>query len=199
MKELEIKKHLDEKALEFLNLFDEPLKSKIEEKMYFAGGCIYCLNNDKRVKDYDIFLIDNSIIAELKELDLWSYISEYALTYGKFQVVTKYYGSPITCVAEFDFKHNMYYYIPFSEHIESINDEDVLNDFDEYEFLNSNELIFNESRSRDVEGVYLRIEKFIDRGMTISKETKRKIKKKTTKKKIKQYKKSRNHGNRECY
>ena len=199
MKELEIRKHLDEKALEFLNLFDEPLKSKIEEKMYFAGGCIYCLNNDKQVKDYDIFLIDDSIIAELKELDLWSYISEYALTYGKFQVVIKYHGSPIVCVAEFDFKHNMYYYIPFSNCIESVNEEDIWNNFDEYEFLNSNELVFNETRSRDVEGVYLRIEKFVNRGMTISKETKKKIKKKTTKKKIRQYKKSRHHGNRNYY
>lgn len=162
--------------------------------MYFAGGCIYCLNNNKPVKDYDIFLTDDSIIYELKELDLWSYTSEYALTYGKFQVVIKYFGEPDDCVAEFDFKHNMYYYIPFSRYIKSVNDEDIPNDFDEYEFLNSNELIFNEYRSRDVEGVYLRIDKFIQRGMTISKETKKKIKKKTTKKKIKQYKNSKRGG-----
>lgn len=199
MKELEIRKYLDEKALEFLNLFNEPLKSKIKEKMYFAGGCIYCLNNDKQVKDYDIFLMNDSIIDELKELDLWSYTSKYALTYGRFQLVIKYFGKPEDCVAEFDFKHNMYYYIPFSKRIISVNDEDSWIDFDEYKFLNSNELIFNEYRSRDVEGVYLRIEKFINRGMTISKETKKKIKNRTTKKRIRAYKKTRCSGNRSYY
>jgi hypothetical protein len=177
-----------------LNLFDSPLKEKLQEIMYFAGGCIYCLNNDKPPKDYDIFLMDGSLIDELKQLNIWSYISEYALTYGRFQIVIKYYGRPESCVGQFDFKHNMYYYIPFSSRIHSVNLEDCFSEFDDYEFLNSNELMFNEDRARDIEGVYLRIEKFVNRGMTISAETKKKIKKRTTKKRIKEYKSSKIGG-----
>lgn len=194
MTELKIREHLNKKAREFLALFEMPLREKIEEKMYFAGGCIYCLNNDKQPKDYDIFLTDNSLVDELKQLELWSFTSEYALTYGKFQIVIKYYGDPYECVGQFDFKHNMYFYIPFSESVESVNEEDNWSDFDDYEFLNSNELFFNETRARDIEGVYLRIEKFVNRGMTISKETKKKIKKRTTKKAVRKYKKSKSGG-----
>lgn len=194
MTELKIREHLDQKANEFLALFEMPLREKIKKKMYFAGGCIYCLNNDKQPKDYDIFLADNSLIDELKRLELWSFTSEYALTYGKFQLVIKYYGNPHQCVGQFDFKHNMYYYIPFSEYVKSAIDEEIFDFFDDYQFVNTNELFFNEARARDIEGVYLRINKFVERGMKISKETKKKIKNRTTKKAVRKYKKSRSGG-----
>lgn len=211
MTEREICQHLDSKLDEFLQKIEcQTLRNMLREKLYFAGGCIYCLRNDKIVKDYDMFLKDDDIIEDLKKLDIWSFISDYALTYGKFQLVIKYFGEPKSCVGQFDFKHNMHYYIPESDKImcgyeEEIYDE-VVNGlldeelcFDDYIYLQTNELHFNENRARDVEGVWLRIKKFTDRGMTISKETKKKIKQRTTKKAVRKYKKSRHHGNRNCY
>ena len=212
MNEKEICKHLDLKFKEFLQLIEcQELLDALKERLYFAGGCIYCLRNDKPVKDYDLFLTDGDIIEDLKKLDIWSYTSDYALTYGKFQIVIKYFGEPQECVGQFDFKHNMHYYIPESSKIkcayldelfeiadESFKPYDEI-DFDDFRYLDTNELHFNENRARDIEGVYLRIKKFTDRGMKISKETKKKIKKRTSRKAVKQYKKSRHHGNRNCY
>ena len=208
MTEKEICKHLDLKFNEFLQLIECPiLAGKLKENLYFAGGCIYCLRNDKIVKDYDMFLKNETLIEELKELNIWSFTSEYALTYGKFQLVIKYFGEPDLCVGQFDFKHNMHYYIPWSNKIMcSYLDElcdgfdvDEEIDFNSYKYLQTNELHFNENRARDIEGVLLRIKKFVDRGMSISKETKKAIKQRTTRKAVKKYKKTRHHGNRNCY
>lgn len=216
MTEKEICKHLDLKFNEFLQLIECPrLADKLKENLYFAGGCIYCLRNDKIVKDYDMFLKNENLIEELKCLNIWSFTSEYALTYGKFQVVIKYFGEPEICVGQFDFKHNMHYYIPGSNKImcsyldelcdelcDEIDESDELCDeidFEHFKYLHTNELHFNENRARDIEGVWLRIKKFTDRGMTISKETKKKIKRRTTKKAVRKYKKSRQHGNRNSY
>ena len=111
--------------------------------------------------------------------DLWKCKTEYALSYGKYQVVTKYYGDPHTCVGQFDFKHNMYFYRPYTGEIES-----ACNGF---ESLYTNELIFNEERARDIEGVYLRIARFAERGFIVRPKMIAKIKKRTTNKKIKEY------------
>lgn len=181
--------HLDFVAQEFLGLFDEPMRYKLASKMYFAGGCIYCLRNDKQVKDYDIFLRDQSIFDEISNLDIWMCKTKYALSRGKYQLVVKYYGDPLECVGEFDFRHNMYYYVPFSGEIKSANPEDQAKDFEMYQYITTNELIFNSARARDIEGVWLRIAKFEKRGMKATKETKREIKAKTTRKAVKKYQK----------
>lgn len=192
----DICKHLDLKFLEFLDKFQEPLRSKLKGKLYFAGGCIYCLANGKEVRDYDLFMYDRELLDELKESDVFRYISDYALSVGKFQIVHKYCGEPNDCIGEFDFLHNMHYYIPFSNQIKC--GYDFFDDAN-LKYIHTNELIFNESRARDIEGVLLRIKKFVDRGFTISKETKKKIKQRTTRKSVKQYKKSRcSSGNRRC-
>ena len=118
---------------------------------------------------------------------------------------SSFFGEPESCVGQFDFKHNMHYYIPESMKIECAYEDEIYDevvnglfdreiDFEDFKYLDTNELIFNENRARDVEGVYLRIEKFVNKGMTISKETKKKIKQRTTKKKIRIYKKSRSGG-----
>lgn len=194
MLEKEICNHLDEIAKDIIS----KIPVEIKDKIYFAGGCIYSLANDRQPKDYDLFMIDNSLVKKLKQLNIWNYISEYALTLGKYQIVTKYYGEPYDCVGQFDFKHNMYYYKPFSGHIVSVNEEEEEMEFDCYDFLNTNELFFNEKRARDIEGVFLRIEKFVKRGMKISKQTKKTIKKRTTKKSVREYNKSRK-SNRNYY
>ena len=180
----------------------------LKEKLYFAGGCIYCLRNNKVVKDYDMFLKDDDLIEDLKKLNIWCFISDYALSCGKFQIVIKYFGDPDSCVAEFDFKHNMHYYIPRSgeikcgylnEMVEESNESFDEIGFEHFKYLQTNELHFNENRARDCEGVWLRIEKFTNRGMTISKETKKKIKKRITKKSVRRYKKTCHNGNKSCY
>ena len=190
--------HLDARFEEFLQLIKpQTLADALRERLYFAGGCIYCLRNDKVVKDYDMFLTDGDIIEDLKKLDIWSFTSDYALTYGKFQVVIKYFGEPESCVGQFDFKHNMHYYIPGTNKIKCAYSDELCDEetgFEGFKYLQTNELCFNENRARDIEGVYLRIQKFTDRGMTISKETKKKIKQRTTKKKLKIYKKSKCGG-----
>lgn len=194
MLEKEICNHLDEIAKDIIS----KIPVKIKDKIYFAGGCIYSLANNLQPKDYDLFLVDNSLVDKLKQLDIWNYTSEYALTLGKYQIVTKYYGEPYDCAGQFDFKHNMYYYKPFTGHIISANEEELEKQFDCYNFLHTNELIFNKNRARDIEGVFLRIEKFVARGMIISKQTKKEIKKRTTKKSLREYKKSRK-SNRNYY
>ncbi len=200
MIEIDICKHLDSKFEEFLDKIEcSKLRDALKEELYFAGGCIYCLRNDKIVKDYDLFLKHNYLVEELSKLDIWSYTSNYALTCGKFQVVIKYFGEPNLCVGQFDFKHNMHYYIPNSMKIKCAYMEEYFDlctfeyeepVFDNFKYLQTNELIFNEHRARDIEGVWLRVEKFVSRGMQISKETKKKIKKRITKKSVKRYKKS---------
>lgn len=203
--ELEICKHLDAKLDEFLQKIEcSELRDAVREKLYFAGGCIYCLRNNKTVKDYDMFLTDDDLIEDLKKLDIWSFTSDYALTIGKFQVVIKYFGDPDSCVGQFDFKHNMHYYIPRTSEIKCAYMDEILEpydfvDIDSFMYLETNELHFNEKRARDIEGVWLRIKKFTDRGMTISKETKKKIKQRTTQRAVRKYKKSRHHGNRNSY
>lgn len=199
--EKEICQHLDAKLNEFLQKIEcQTLKDMLKEKLYFAGGCIYCLRNNKVVKDYDMFLRDGDLIEDLKKLDIWNFTSDYALSCGKFQIIVKYFGDPDSCVAEFDFKHNMHYYIPGSGEIRCgyLNECDEI-DFEHYKYLQTNELHFNENRARDCEGVWLRIEKFTDRGMTISKETKKKIKKRITKKSVRRYKKACRNGNKSHY
>lgn len=203
MNEADIINHLDLKLEQFLQLIEDlDMRRQLNETLYFAGGCIYCLRNGKEVKDYDLFLKDSGIIEKLVKLDFWSYTSDYALTYGKFQIVIKYFGEPESCVGQFDFKHNMHYYIPGDHKIRCAYVDEYLDeepDFDHFKYLETNELHFNENRARDIEGVWLRIEKFTSRGMTITKNTKKKIKQRTTKKAVKAYKKSRHHGNRNCY
>lgn len=173
--------NLNEIFQDFLNLFeDEKLKEKLKKECYFAGGCIYSLYNDKEPKDYDIFLRSRKLIRELKKIKIWNYKSTYAFTVGKIQVITKFYGQPNKCVEQFDFKHNMYYYIPFSE--------DINTPLGDYAYLKLNHLFFNKDRARDIEGVYLRVEKFLNRGMNISEETLSDIKNKVTSRSIKKYK-----------
>lgn len=200
MTEEEICKHLDGKLEEFLLKFDEVLRNKLKEKLYFAGGCIYSLANSQEPRDYDLFMTDLSLMNELVNLDIWKFVSDYALSVGKFQIVHKYYGEPSYCVGQFDFLHNMHYYIPFSNKIRNAyTEEDEEKEFEDFEYLRTNELIFNEKRARDIEGVFLRIEKFVSRGFKISKQTIKNIKSRTTRKSVRQYKKQRcSGGNRRC-
>ena len=178
-----VSQHLDRVFYEFLGLFDYNIQTILKKKAYFAGGCIYCLVNGKKVKDYDIFLTDDEDTKILRSIpEFWQLITDNALTYDKFQLILKHYGPPKDCVGQFDFKHNMYYYIPYSKSIQSACGE--------FNSLYSTQLLFNEERARDIERVYVRIKKFTDRGFTITAKERKKIMKKTDKDSIKAYRRS---------
>lgn len=77
--------------------------------------------------------------------------------------------------------------MPYSGKIQTVKFEN--DDNENFQYLHSNKLVFNEERARDIEGVYLRIDKFIKRGMKITRNEKRKIKKRVKKKELKTLKK----------
>jgi hypothetical protein len=129
---------------------------------YFAGGCCYCLWNDKEIKDYDIFCKSQKAIRKLKSFfkanpQLADNISKNAITMGKYQFVTKHIGQPEIEVAKFDFKHNLVYFDSTGVH--------ALTSWDDIE---SNTLLANTDRARDVLNIVTRIPKFVERGMDIS-------------------------------
>ena len=160
MKEKEICSYLDKKFNEFIEQFSEDIQTRLKKESYFAGGCIYSLWNDLEPKDFDLFCTNNNFTETLINLDkIWYYKTKYALTQGDFQIITKYYGEPNTCVKEFDFKHNMFYYVSGSGNIIGLVDK---------KYLGVKELFFNEQRPRDLAGVALRIDRFTNRGFTIS-------------------------------
>lgn len=126
---------------------------------YIAGGCIYSIWNNNNPKDYDIFCKNKTALAKIKQYfkdNSCNFTSENAITYGKYQFITKWYGDAETEVNKFDFKHNMFYY-----------DSEGLHNLVDWNFLNSNKLVFNNLRARDVANVLTRIPKFIARGMEI--------------------------------
>lgn len=155
-----IKRTLDEKVKEIQQIVGE--KNFNFKDFYFAGGCIYCLWNDKEVKDYDIFCKSYYAINKLKKFfkenpDKSDITTSNAITMGKYQFITKHIGQPDVEVAKFDFKHNCYYY-----------DNTGLHDLYGFEYINDNKLHFNSDRARDILNVVTRIPKFVNRGMEIS-------------------------------
>lgn len=166
--------------------FPKDIREEFLKNAYIAGGSIFCLATNKPVKDYDFFIEDLDLLERLKKLDVWKCVTEYALSLGMFQVVTKFSGSPYKVVGEFDFKHNMFYKF-YKDH--KIYNALPLSDMGkEAIILRSNKILFNSNRARDIEGVYLRIEKFLKKGMTISTKERNLILSRVTRKSIKEYK-----------
>lgn len=129
---------------------------------YFAGGCIYCLWNGREIKDYDIFCTNRKAIAKLKRFlsghpEMVNCNTKNAYTVGKYQFVIKHIGAAEKEAEKFDFKHNCYYY-----------DHAGLHSVFGWDYIDSNTLIFNSSRARDVLNILTRIPKFVGRGMEIS-------------------------------
>ena len=165
-------KYMDEQKKEFvikeLNKIIEEIKILIPSEVfnfddfYIAGGCIYSLYNGKEPKDYDIFCKNKKAIKRLLKYlennkDKCSFVTDNAISLGKFQFIIRFIGNPKTQVSKFDFKHNMFYY-----------DGKDLVCLSEWKYLESNTLSFNSTRARDVLNILSRIPKFIERGMEIS-------------------------------
>lgn len=132
------------------------------QDFYFAGGCLYCIWNDKEVKDYDIFCTNKAAIRKLKRYfkdhpELVNCKTNNAYTVGKYQFIIKHVGASDVEVGKFDFRHNCYWYDSLGVH--------SLYGWDD---IGSKELKFNSTRARDVLNIVTRIPKFVERGMEIS-------------------------------
>ena len=137
-----------------------PIRDYIDRHSYFAGGCVYSLYNGQKPKDYDLFLDSDEAVEKLNAADIegGDFKSEYALSLGLYQIVTRFVGAPEEVVAEFDFMHNMFFF----------RDGKIQN-VAPWKYLNTKKLIFNRARARDICGAIMRVPKFVARGMTISK------------------------------
>ena len=178
-----IKKHLQQTSEDFLNIFPEEMQEKLRGNFYFAGGCIYSLYNGGEPNDYDIFITNENTVNDImcyfiKYIEKFKHNSiargildngfpivktKFAITINnKYQIIHRYIGEPTRVVEEFDFKHNMFYYIP---------DKKLLGRHPRVKqvYLSTKEMYFNDFRCRDLCGVILRLPKFISRGMSISK------------------------------
>lgn len=140
------------------------LQKEFDEKCYISGGCIYSYVNGEKPKDIDFFVTDEKFIEVL--LDFFkhssnhkSFITNYAISYRQFQIITKFYGEPEKVVSEFDFLHNMFY-LDFNDKIKTLSD---------FKYLYTSKLYINENRIRDISNVLFRVPKYIARNRTISK------------------------------
>lgn len=178
-----VKEKLVEVKQELVELLPEKFRERFEQSAYIGGGAIYSLYNNQEPKDYDFFLDDPEFADELSAVffvliadflhvmegfkDNRIYIGYYkdkravvttnGISIGKFQIITRWSGTPEEVINEFDFKHNMFYY--HKNNIET---------FSQWDFLEDNKLRYNEKRARDICGTIIRVKKFVERGFTIT-------------------------------
>ncbi|GIN67056.1 hypothetical protein J41TS2_24770 [Bacillus sonorensis] len=170
-----IKLDLEKAKKDFTNLLPPEYQEEFKNKSYLAGGAIYSLYNNQIPKDYDFFLTDESLVKELRRFfdngtlkykngvkigkynDLILVYTDNAISIGDYQIITRWVGDPEDVIEEFDFKHNMFYYI--DSEIKTLVD---------WSYLEDNKLRYNEKRARDICGTIIRIKKFVERGFTIT-------------------------------
>lgn len=173
---------LDREKDTLLHYIPEYLREGFRSESYISGGCIYSLYNNKDPKDYDFFVHTESLANELRDYylslvvdqDDIEYKSVNIVHYGgerivvtknaisignKYQIITKFTGTPKEVVEQFDFKHNMFYY-----------HKGLIMTLSDWDYLDSNQLVYNEQRARDISGTIIRIPRFIERGMKITNE-----------------------------
>ncbi|WP_240321278.1 hypothetical protein [Paenibacillus sp. O199] len=171
----DISNHLREVKNELIKLLPTQLWQRFESEAYISGGCIYSLYHDKQPKDYDFFLVNDSLVEELREYfidhagyhgsdmsggtycDLPLIITNNAISIGKYQIITQWVGDPQDVIMEFDFKHNQFYWK--NKRVYALSD---------WTYLKGNALVYNEQRARDIVGTIVRVPRFIQRGMTIT-------------------------------
>nr|WP_260866240.1 hypothetical protein [Paenibacillus xylanexedens] len=171
----DISNHLREVKNEIIKLLPTQVWQRFEEEAYISGGCIYSLYHNKKPKDYDFFLVNQSLADELREffIDRAGYhgsdvssgtyhglpliVTNNAISIGKYQIITQWVGDPQDVIMDFDFKHNQFYWK--SKRIYTLSD---------WSYLKGNALVYNEQRARDIVGTIVRVPRFIQRGMTIT-------------------------------
>lgn len=175
--------HLSLAFMEVIKFLPKEFHSDFRKYAYISGSSIHSLINKIEVNDYDFFLSDKDFakkVHDYYEEELNRIVSEYykdnngiayipnipfiltdnAITFDKkYQIVTKYSGTPEEVIGGFDFVHLLNYFdgqlYTHSGYIYHILDK---------------ELVFNPN-ARSVASSLLRMTKFLARGMTISKET----------------------------
>ncbi|WP_090739362.1 hypothetical protein [Paenibacillus sp. Mc5Re-14] len=176
-----VNRKLNEEKEKLINILPSHLREEFNKEAYISGGCIYSLYNYKEPKDYDFFVHNESFALSLREFFMSLVINDeddpkekniYVVHYGgerivitknaisigkKYQIITKFFGTPAEVVNEFDFKHNMFYHQ--NDNIETLSD---------WDFLDSESLVYNEQRARDISGTIIRVHRFCERGMTIT-------------------------------
>lgn len=161
-------------------LLPKCLRDKFKEQSFVGGGAIYSLYNNKTVKDYDFFLDNEELAKEIrdyftsyiinrnedmenKKFKIGQYrgfklvVTDNAITIGKYQIITRWVGSPKEVVEEFDFAHNMFYVY-----------KGEIDTFSQWDYLEDNILRFNDKRPRDITGCIIRSRKFIERGFKLT-------------------------------
>jgi hypothetical protein len=179
-----IAKMLSDEKQKLTNILPQHLQDDFARESFLSGGCIYSLYNHDEPKDYDFFIQSQEFVDKLRaffigllsiddKLEITEDSNRIKITYyngcrivitknalsfdKKYQIITKFVGTPKEVVTEFDFRHNMFYHYD--------NKINTLSDFDH---LDSNKLVYNELRARDISGTIIRVHKFIERGMTIT-------------------------------
>ena len=171
-----VEKSLKKAKDEFIAFLPEQHRKEFDEKSYIGGGAIYSLYNGEEPKDYDFFVTDENLAKKLhmvfslnpklkfrggiKVGDFNGHnmiVTDNAVSIGKFQIITRWVGTPQEVISNFDFKHNMYYYINGKVHTLA-----------KWEYLDDNKLRFNDDRPRDICGCIIRTKKFIERGFQLT-------------------------------
>lgn len=170
----QIKTHFDV----VVEMLPSHLREEFKAKAYVAGGCIYSIVNDKDVNDYDFFVQDKEFantlmeyfrghctkeVGEITKRGTYKghklLITKYAISLGdKYQIITRYTGTPEEVCNEFDFKHNMF----------ACKDGKLL-EYADWEYIKTNRIAFNEARARDISGTIQRLPKMAKKGFYISK------------------------------
>ena len=176
-------------TLELCELLPKNLQKEFMKNSYISGGCIYGFINDIEYDDYDFFLknkfiadkIKNHFVDEFVELhkidvfidksktikkyfynEVEYIITDNAITIKKdnkkYQIIYKLCGLPDYVVRKFDFIHCMLVY-----------NYGTLQYCEGYIFdVESNVIIYNEETDKRIEDSFIRMLKYIRRGMIIN-------------------------------
>lgn len=172
-------KTLNKELKILVDLIPEFAREEFKEEAYIAGGCIYSVYNKEVPKDIDVFIrskdLKMKLVTYFKDLEgnkvkfirtgtmVYGKYKGYnllvttnAISLGKYQIVLKDVGDPLSVVSAFDYKHNMHY----------IEDNELKAVDDDYN-LDTYDLLFNENRARDIVSTIMRANKFINRGFNL--------------------------------
>lgn len=161
---------LKKKSDEFLKLFenDEQLHYSIKFKFFIAGGSIASLIMDEEPNDYDIYFKDLESMRRATEYlkssrpDVIVFNGANAITLTeRFQIITRYTGTPDEVICKFDFSHCRCYFYSYSGQPLSIYK-------DAMESIATKHLIYN-SCPNPIGALY-RLKKFFYRGWDITKD-----------------------------
>lgn len=171
-----IESELEKKKQELVSLLPDSFKDDFNKNSFIGGGCIYSLYNNQKPKDYDFFVKDKGLALKIMSAfkfnsslkygngvkigmykDKRLVVTDNAVSIGDFQIVTRWVGTPEEVISEFDYKHNMFYYI-----------DGKLGTLVNWDYLDDNILRFNDDRPRDICGCIIRSNKFVERGFELT-------------------------------